>query len=132
MAAAIDSEFANVTSQSDKQPGRTLIQELLHSTLPESEKTQERIARECTFVTLAGIETTGGFLAATAALLLSHPRKLATLQEELRLTEESLGRKPSYRELKGLAYLVCRTFQVSSIVSKQYAVHSANTAISQQ
>lgn len=83
-----------------------MVRGILNSSLPEHEKSFTRLSEECSSVTLAGTETTGAFLSATAFYLLSQPETLGKLQKELGDAEETAGRALNFQELKDLPYLV--------------------------
>lgn len=107
MRKTVDAEYA--TDENKTIPngsGLNIIRQILKSSLPDSEKEYERVARECSSVTLAGTETTGSYLSFTTFLLLEHKAQLRRLRTELENCENRLGRKPSYQDLKELPYLV--------------------------
>lgn len=84
-----------------------MVRKILNSSLPDSEKSFARLLKECYSVTLAGTETTGAILSATAFYLLSQEETLGKLQEEIGDAEASAGRALNLQELRDLPYLVC-------------------------
>ena len=83
-----------------------LARQILNSNLPPEEKTIYRVTQEASAITLAGTETTGNIITVLAYHLLTQPKKLARLREELKGAYEVHGRPPTYQELKELPYLV--------------------------
>jgi cytochrome P450 len=107
MRKAVDAEYGTESGKNQgNEPEINLVWQILSSSLPAPEKVYERVARECSSVTLAGTETTGGALSFIAFLLLDHPTKLARLKKEIGDAEQQLGRQLTYQELKELPYLV--------------------------
>ena len=92
--------------RSDKRPtifGSLLIEEELHST----EKGTKRLAAECFAILGAGTETTASALAVITYHLLTKPRLLAKLMEELEQSgvTKSPRELPSFPDLEKLPYL---------------------------
>ena len=116
MRHAVDAEYATDSSKNKEDNAKVnLIRQILNSSLPAPEKAYERVANECSSVTLAGTETTGGLLTVTTFLLLAHPTKLTRLRKELGDAEQRLSRQPTYQELRELPYLVGRVVERSTI-----------------
>jgi len=116
---AVDSEYATDRNKNEKDDTKdNIVWTIINSSLPAPEKEYERVARECSSVTLAGTETAGSSLAVTTFLLLSHPSKLNRLRKELEHAELLLGRKPTYKELRELPYLVSKVAEYSTWIRR--------------
>lgn len=75
--------------------------------LPESEKTYDRIAQEGFVAIVAGGETTGRALTvATYHILANHETVLPRLMNELLEVMPEPGSRPSLRELENMPWLV--------------------------
>ncbi|TQN65562.1 Cytochrome P450, partial [Colletotrichum shisoi] len=81
------------------------VEQILKSNLPAHEKGLTRVVNEVWLCINAGIDTEGQLIAFATFMLLNHPEKLARLKGEVAECEKSLGRLPSYQELKELNYL---------------------------
>ncbi|KAJ0330265.1 hypothetical protein COL5a_003325 [Colletotrichum fioriniae] len=84
---------------------KSTVQHILESNLPAHEKELTRVVNEVWLCINAGIDTEGQAIAFATFMLLSHPKELAQLREELAECGKRLGRLPTYQELKELDYL---------------------------
>ncbi|KAH8694203.1 cytochrome P450 [Talaromyces proteolyticus] len=94
----------NPSLKSEKLSGKSTIFDVVRDNpkLPDSEKKLQRMSDEGNVLLIAATETPGKVLALLTYHLLADPIKLARLRSEL----ESIGPKPSLRELESLPYLV--------------------------
>ena len=80
---------------------------VIESDLPASEKTEERLTDEAFAITGAVTETTKQTLNAGFYYLLTNPKKLARLREELVRAMPDVAVFPPLHVLEGSGYLVC-------------------------
>lgn len=92
----------------DKPPHRTILHELVESSLPEEEKTAERMRAEGFILIAAGTETTARTLSVISFYLISQPAILQKVREELKSVMPSVNDPISSSELERLPYLVKR------------------------
>ncbi len=87
---------------------KTIFQDVLNSSLPEAEKSIDRMWHDGQLFIIAGSETTAWALAVCIVHLLSNPQLMKTLREELKgvLKDGTVG-AISEAELEALPYLVC-------------------------
>ncbi|UPX16325.1 uncharacterized protein EKO05_0006733 [Ascochyta rabiei] len=83
----------------------TAAAHILKSKLPPKEKEMTRVVDEVWLNINAGIETEGVMMTFAVFMLLSHPDKLSRLREEIGNLEKSIGRQPSFQQLRELPYL---------------------------
>lgn len=83
-----------------------VVQTLLASSLPASEKTFPRLFSETRSVIMAGTETTGSLLVAITAYVLNHPDVLEKLRAELGAAERAKGGAAlQYADIRELPYI---------------------------
>lgn len=83
----------------------TIIQTLLESDLPSSEKTLARLTSEANALMLAGTHTTSTALALVTYHLLANPPQLQRLRSELRGVVTDASDLPAWSSLEQLPYL---------------------------
>ncbi|KAF4960769.1 hypothetical protein FGADI_712 [Fusarium gaditjirri] len=83
----------------------TIFADLLQSELDDSEKKQDRLVEEAATIVNAGTETTSWALAVITYFLLSQPKTLARLQDELKQVVDDPCHLPSWTTLEQLPYL---------------------------
>lgn len=86
---------------------RTIFDHLVHSDLPDSDMTVERLASEAQVLMGAGTVTTAQSMSHLVVNILLHPNVEVRLREELAKSVSELGeqRLPKVRELEKLPYL---------------------------
>ena len=94
------------TYSSHKSKHSTVPHEILHSSLPSSDKKYGRITQEATMIVGAGTEATGEALSITTFYLLADPTKMRRLKQELRTLQPSGPcNLLSYQQLSDCPYL---------------------------
>jgi len=94
------------TFSSHKSKHSTVPHEILHSSLPSSDKKYGRITQEATMIIGAGTEATGAALNITTFYLLADPTKMRRLKQELRTLQLSGPcNLLSYQQLSDCPYL---------------------------
>lgn len=101
----------------------TVLQELISSNLPPSEKETRRLQDEAQLVVAAGVTTTGWALSVATFHLLSNPDVLSKLRAELEDAIPDPAALLSWVELEKLPYL---TGCVREAVRMAYAVTTRN------
>lgn len=97
-------EFLNVKH-------RTIFHELLDNpSLPESDKSVDRLWQEAQLLVVAGTATTAGAISAAFVYLLLDHARLVTLLEELESAMPDINKPMTAAELEKLPYLVCDLF----------------------
>jgi cytochrome P450 len=102
----MDGTFKHSAEELDLGLDRTVIQEVLESNLPASEKDFDRIWREAQTVISAGTETTANTLAVTHFYLLNNPESRQKLTEELARALPEKYAPVSLSVVEKLPYLV--------------------------
>ncbi|KAL9044363.1 MAG: hypothetical protein Q9214_002493, partial [Letrouitia sp. 1 TL-2023] len=94
-------------AQGQKPPNDafTVFNAMLDADVPHQEKSIARLSEEAQTTIGAGALTTANALDATIYYLLSNPRCLSRLREELRIAMPDLAVMPSFVELERLPYL---------------------------
>ncbi|KAI1504778.1 cytochrome P450 [Biscogniauxia marginata] len=82
----------------------TIFEGILSSTLPDSEKTDARMANDAQLIGLAGEGTTAYTLSATLFELLSHPEDYKKARDEIISVMPNSDTVPSYAEVENLVY----------------------------
>ncbi|KAG8526148.1 uncharacterized protein KY384_000141 [Bacidia gigantensis] len=109
-----DAEFDNVSTNStslesrDKKPDtstRSIFHEILNSSLPEHEKTVDRMTQEALSVIAAASETTSSVLSTTIFHILANPNIYARLKQELKDVIPDAKELSDWRTLEALPYL---------------------------
>ncbi|PGH12815.1 hypothetical protein AJ79_04039 [Helicocarpus griseus UAMH5409] len=109
----------------------TVFSELLNGDLPPKEKADKRLQDEAQLIIGAGLATTGWTLSVGTYFLLSNPKVLARLQEELgesipELSHEDPTKGLDWIELEKLPYL---TAVIKESVRLSYSTTSRNVRI---
>jgi cytochrome P450 len=99
-----------------KQGQRTIIHELFDSSLPESEKSVERIAQEAQTLVAAGSTTTSYFLKSAVYFILANPDVLARLKAELHEAIPDPKNPPPSHKLEQLPFLAAVVKETSRLV----------------
>ncbi|KAF7190513.1 Cytochrome P450 monooxygenase [Pseudocercospora fuligena] len=90
----------------EKENGaRTIFHTLRDSDLPPQERTLERLSQEGEIFTGAGSETTAKTLTTILYYLVTHPRCMAKLKDELRVAMPESSKLVSWTQLEQLPYL---------------------------
>lgn len=84
----------------------TLFDQVLDSRLAPEDKSPDRLEQEVRSAIGAGTETTSNAMTVITFHILSDPRKLKTLQDELRQLEPNADAELKLRDLENLPYLV--------------------------
>jgi cytochrome P450 len=101
----------------DTQPDqRTIIHELFESSLPEAEKSVERISQEAQTLVAAGSATTSYFLKSALFFILSDKKVLARLQAELLEAIPDCNNLPPTHRLQQLPFLTAVVKETSRMV----------------
>lgn len=95
---------------------RTIIHELLESTLPESEKSTDRVAQEAQTLVAAGSATTSFFLKSAMYFVLADPKILWKLRVELDKAIPTLSETPPSHSLQQLPFLTAVVKETSRLV----------------
>ncbi|CZR53570.1 related to cytochrome P450 [Phialocephala subalpina] len=91
--------------QAEKAAHRTIFHEILQSSLPAWDKTQQRLADEAQTVVGAGVETTSFALSVGVFHITNTPHIYARLHQELVTAFPDKATIPSLQELERLPYL---------------------------
>jgi cytochrome P450 len=95
----------NIDSENEK-PHNTIIQSLLDSDLPLSEKTTFRLTKESFTIVAAGGDTTGSTISSLLYHLVANPSKLARLRTDLGPLYSNPLHKPSWTQLEDIPYMM--------------------------
>lgn len=99
-------QVEEIRNSPDPDAGRdTIFHGILHSKLPESEKTSARLGHEAQLTVLAGQDTTGTTLSSAVFELLANPDSLAKLRAELIAALPDPHIIPTYSQVESLPYL---------------------------
>lgn len=85
--------------------GKTIFHEIMRSDIPDSEKGTRRLADEAMVIVIAGSETTAATLVALTYRLLSEPKLLKRLKQELETAIPDPNGLPQASKLDGLPFL---------------------------
>jgi cytochrome P450 len=96
-------------AKKEETPHSTIFHEIMLSDLPPEEKSQERLHDEAQVVVGAGVETTKWTLTVAMYHILSQPRILSKLREEIISVYPDEDSPPSLTALEKLPYLVAVT-----------------------
>lgn len=88
-----------------------LFLSICESSLPESEKEVERLAQEGFLMISAGGDTTSRVLSIAIFHIVSNPRVLERLRNEIMMVMPDAARSPSVKALEELIYLVLMTLR---------------------
>lgn len=100
-------KIANVKASNDYDPEfPTIINRILSSKIPDSEKEVTRVTEEAYVILIAGTDTTAGTMAAICYLLLTKPEILNKVKDELRAVIPDAEKLPSCADVNSLTYLV--------------------------
>ncbi|KAI0485341.1 putative P450 monooxygenase [Xylariaceae sp. FL0804] len=94
---------AGKTWSGDNAP--SMIQEMVHGSLPDAEKHQDRLVDECFGVVAAGSLTVAETLSTFMFHMIDQPACMKQLQDELRPVMERTGGRPQLKDLEKLPYL---------------------------
>ncbi|KAI1392440.1 trichodiene oxygenase [Hypoxylon trugodes] len=100
-----DTLAATKSSSSDDKVQNTMIHAVVHSTLPSSDKTLDRILEEVATVTGAAYETTANVLRLIIYHVYTNEDILRRVREELATNHALLSDPITFRELEQLPYL---------------------------
>ncbi|KAH8803014.1 cytochrome P450 [Xylogone sp. PMI_703] len=122
---SVEVKFLSIYLQIDKirstpeyaDEAQTIFHGLLHSDLPESEKTSPRLAEEAQNLLAAGTDSTANTLAALTYELLTSPEKLQKLRTELQQAIPD-GSLPVFSKIESLPYL-------SAVIQEGLRLHPA-------
>ncbi|PSR80440.1 cytochrome P450 [Coniella lustricola] len=104
------------TSPDPQRIKRTIFEGLLNSKLPESDKTDLRLASEAQLVVFAGEGTTAWTMHAALFHILTHPKVYTRLKTELATLSPTADGIPSLNEVESLPYL-------AAIVQETVRIH---------
>ena len=85
---------------------RTLLDALTAPSVPDWDKTVERLKDESQLVLLAGMDTSARFLTAMLCYMATYPKVLRKLRDELSGVATTKEAKLTWRQLEALPYLV--------------------------
>jgi cytochrome P450 len=87
---------------------RTIFHDILdNSSLPEADKSEDRLWQEAQLLLAAGTVTTAGSISSAIVYLLLDPKRLAILLEELENAMPDITKPQKAADLESLPYLVC-------------------------
>ncbi|MCJ1268562.1 hypothetical protein MMC22_008450 [Lobaria immixta] len=102
----ITSQIEEIKMSQDSKAGQdTVFYGLVHSNLPESEKTSSRLSQEAELIITAGQDTTAPTLSTIVYQLLANPDKLNKLKKELADAIPDSTTPPTCQQVDQLPYL---------------------------